>query len=161
MKQKSYIFTFIIALAFFGVVSSVSADGELSESVTNINATAEKNNKLSAELKSIAKARSISEEKVEVAEGKINYRGGFKTFFLGTDYKSLGDLRSEIVTTQNHINRLNKAMDRESNPSIKAEIAEEIKVIETENTATNNFLILNQTKVGMVGWLYRMFNKED
>ena len=50
-----------------------------------------------------------------------------KTFFIGTDYKNIGQLRSEIVTTNNQINQLKTLLEKVSDTASKTEIEKQIQ----------------------------------
>ncbi len=90
---------------------------------------------------------------------RVENRSGFKVFFIGTDYKNLGELRSEMVTTQNHLDRLNKAMERASSTTVKEDLEAQIKELEIIKNKADGFIKANENKFSLFGWLVRLFSK--
>src|SRR3972149_2390449 len=60
------------------------------------------------EVRVIAQEQNDDKEEVAREIDEVNNRSGFKTFFIGTDYKNLGNLRSAIAKTQTQIDRLTR-----------------------------------------------------
>lgn len=101
------------------------------------------------------KTKDVVAEKIDT----IKNRSNLKTFFIGTDYKNIGQLRSEIVTTNNQINQLKTLLEKVSDTASKTEIQKQIQLIEQEKATIEAFLKTNETKFSLFGWLAKMFNK--
>src|SRR3989344_3474556 len=77
---------------------------------------------IGADVRLIAREHASSSAQIEESEDAVDSRPGWLTFLFGTDYGNLGKLRSEIVTTENHVKRLRDARDRTTDVTAKAEI---------------------------------------
>ena len=126
--------------------------------VLKLTAVAGKDRNIGEEIREVARDQATSSQRVVKAMVKIENRNALKTFLIGSDYKNLGALRSEIVTTDNSISRLTKARDRATDPVVKAELDVQIKALQDEKTKIDAFIQLNENKVSLMGWLFRIFN---
>lgn len=103
----------------------------------------------------IAHEQASSSEKTNEAVAKVESRGGFKTFFIGADYKNLGAIRSEISKTQARISQLNRELEKVATSSMKASIEVEIKALEADQVKLAAFVEKYQTKFSLFGWMNR------
>jgi len=126
--------------------------------VEELNAIAEKDKGIGSEVSAIAKEQNESNAKVAVAMEKIESRGKFKTFLIGTDYKNIGMIRSEMVTTDNHISRLEKAAERTDDPEVIVSLNEQINALKGEKSKVEAFLTENENKFSLFGWFVKWFN---
>lgn len=126
---------------------------------TELNKIADRESGIGEELREIAKAQNDSKEKVAEAVDKVDNRSGLKTFFLGTDYKNLGVLRSAMVTTDNHISRLMTAKERATDSAIMADLDEQITVLQAEKASIETFIKENEDRFNVFGWFVKLFNK--
>jgi uncharacterized protein YaaQ len=110
-------------------------------------------------VRTVAQEQEESNERTSEAMEAVEARGGFKTFLIGTDYKNIGALRSDIVTTQNHIDRLTKARERvaTSSTEVIADLDSQIAVLEEVNMEATAFVEENEDKFSLFGWLVRLF----
>ncbi len=82
-------------------------------------------------------------------------RSTWKTFFIGTDYKNLGQLRNNLVTTQNRIAHLTELLTRISDPALKQALETQIKALQDQAAKTDRFITDNQGKFSFLGWFFR------
>ena len=161
-----------IALSLLLVAFSVSAalaqsdkGKEMSEQhksnvanvVKDLTDLAGKDKNIGEDVRAVAEEQESSNERATKAIQAVEARGGFKTFLIGTDYKNIGALRSEVVTTQNSIDRLTKAKERAIDDSVKADLDTQIKALEETNTNALNFIKTNESKFSVFGWFVRLF----
>lgn len=111
------------------------------------------------QVKIIANAQNDSKENVADAIDKIQNRNALKTFLIGTDYKNVGQLRGEMVKTENHINQLTTLLDKVINTGDKTALQEQIQTLKQEQQKINDFLKANEDKFSLLGWLVKLFNK--
>jgi hypothetical protein len=111
------------------------------------------------EVKTVAQEEKGQSEIIKEKMDNVENRSGFKTFFIGSDYKNLGELRSELVTSQNHLDRLNKALERATSETIETDLEEQIAELETIKTKAESFVKENESKFSLFGWVVRLFNK--
>lgn len=104
----------------------------------------------------IAQQQSSSEATTTAAIEKIQSRSKIKTFLIGSDYKNLGALRSEMVQTRNRIEQLNRVLQSASNMT---EVQAQIQTLEQEQIKLNNFIKEQEDKFSLFGWLVKIFNK--
>ena len=110
------------------------------------------------DLDEIVKELKESEEKVAKAMDEVEKRDSLKTFFFGTDYKNLGELRSTLVTTDNHIERLMRAASSTTDMTVRASLMAEIQALEDTASSTEVFIRDNEGKFSLFGWFVRIFN---
>jgi chromosome segregation ATPase len=115
------------------------------------------NDEMENEVKNIIKEEKDVSEKVKEKMDTVNQRGGFKIFFIGADYKNLGELRSDLQTTENHIDRLNKVLEKTTSTTTKAELQTQIQNLSTIQKNAENFISSEEGKFSLFGWLVKMF----
>ena len=106
-------------------------------------------------------AQEQNETKDKVADGidKIQNRSKIKTFLIGTDYKNVGQLRSEMVKTGNQIDWLKKLLDKTTSEESKTALQGQIQTLEQGQQKIDDFLKANESKFSLFGWFVKLFNK--
>jgi hypothetical protein len=107
----------------------------------------------------IAQEQNDSEATTNQAMEKVQLRSKVKTFFLGTDYKNLGALRSQVASTTNRIRQLNQVIPEIHNASDTAEVQGQIQALEQEQSKIDNFVKEQESKFSLFGWLVKLFNR--
>lgn len=125
--------------------------------VKNLLSLADRDGGIGAEVRAVAKEQQDSADANEEAMTSIENRASWKTFLFGTDYKSIGVLRSGLVTTENHISRLEAAKERSTNASVKAGLDTEIKALTDVHAELEAFVETNENKLSIFGWVVRKF----
>lgn len=105
-------------------------------------------------------AQSQNETKDKIADGidKIKNRNKVKTFLIGTDYKNIGQLRSEMVKTGNQIDWLKKLLDKTTNEESKIALQGQVQILEQEQQKIEDFIKVNESKFSLFGWFMKLFN---
>lgn len=111
------------------------------------------------QVRTIAQEQSQSASTTEQAIQKVQSRSKLMTFLIGSDYKSLGVLRSEMVTTQNQINQLNNLVPSLQNASDTQAVQNQIQSLQQQQTQINNFIQTQESQFSLFGWLAKLFNK--
>ncbi len=178
--KKYYIFGLVMAILLVGF-SSISyatatasnngsntvsgsqsvADQHLSEVsrfVQNLNTLAGKDQNIGLEIKAVATEQADTASKSAEAINSIEHRNSLVTFLFGTDYGRIGTLRSQLVTNQNEINRLTRAMARATSPDVKAGLQKQIDALKAIGANINQFITVNETKFSVLGWAVRLFS---
>lgn len=140
-----------------GKTMSEQHRSKVAETVQALTDLAGKDQNIGEDIRAVAQEQESSNERATKAMGAVEARSGFKTFLIGTDYKNIGALRSEVVTTENSIDRLTKAKDRATDDSVKASLDAQIKALEETNTSALNFIKTNESKFSIFGWFARLF----
>ncbi len=107
----------------------------------------------------VAQQQNESKDKVADALDKIQNRNKVKTFLIGTDYKNIGQLRSEMVKTRNQIDWLKRLLDKTTSEESKTVLQGQIQTLEQEQQKINDFLTANESKFSLFGWFVKLFNK--
>lgn len=149
-------------------VGGAEANGELTagthrstvasfiESLLNV---ANREGGIGAEVRLIAQVQNESASTSVNAIAKIENRAKIQTFLFGSDYKNLGELRSEIVTTKNNIDKLKRLSDKATSDVDKAELAAQIKVLEDSQVKIEAFIKAHEDSFSVFGWFVRLFVK--
>lgn len=125
--------------------------------VQSLLAVADRDGGIGEEVRIVAREYASSSDRVIEAKAEVEGRPGWLTFIIGTDYGNLGKLRSELATTQNHIARLENAMNRSTDATVQAELAAQIDALETQASTTAKFVVENESKFSVLGWFFRIF----
>lgn len=111
------------------------------------------------EVRVIAQQQNDSESTTTRAIEKIQSRNKIKAFLIGSDYKNLGALRSEMVQTRNRLEQLNRLMENVQNEGEKTELQNQIQTLDQEQARIESFIKAQEGKFSLFGWLVKMFNK--
>lgn len=111
------------------------------------------------QVREVAKEQNDSKDRVSQAIDAIQNRSKIMTFFLGTDYKNIGQIRSEIVQTNNRIEKLSGLLDTTSAIQPSTSTAAEIANLKLEQEKLNTFVTQNENTFSLFGWLAKMFNR--
>lgn len=107
-------------------------------------------------VRELAKEQETIHAQVSEKMDTISARGWVQSFLFGSDYDTLGELRSTLVTSENGISVLEKARDK-ALPSVKADIDLQIEALEHENAHAREFIAEQEGKFSLFGWLVRLF----
>lgn len=110
------------------------------------------------ELKDVSKEQNDSDDRASEAMRKVENRNSFLTFLIGTDYKNLGALRSELNTTENSIKRIEKAQTRTDDSALASELKAKIDALRAANSKVRDFISANESKFSLFGWFFKLFN---
>ena len=114
---------------------------------------------ISDQIKNIAQQQNQNKDSIADTIDKVNARDGLRILLVGLDYKNIGQLRSQIASTDNHIDRLNTLLGKLENSQDITTIQDQIKVLEQERQKINDIVKANESKFSLFGWLVRLFNK--
>lgn len=111
------------------------------------------------------KVREVAHEQDDLASTtakvieEVNSRSKVATFFFGSDYKNLGQLRSELVTTENNIQELKTLSSKASSATDKAELENQAKALEEAKAKVDAFITEHENTFSLFGWVVKMFAK--
>lgn len=127
--------------------------------VQGLLSVADREGGIGQQVRVIAQEQNDSKETTAEAIDKVEKRSKIKTFLLGTDYKNIGVLRSEMVKTRNHINQLNRIVNQAENEQNKSELQAQIQNLAQEEADINNFITQNEEQFSLFGWAVKLFVK--
>jgi hypothetical protein len=114
---------------------------------------------IGAQVRAVANSQSDSASTSAAAITKVEHRSKLLTLFFGSDYKSLGQLRSEMVTTQNNIDQLNNLLTQASSDADKAELSAQISVLEDSQATIDAYVTAHENSFSFFGWFTKWFAK--
>lgn len=140
-----------------GKKAVVQHQSDVANVVKKLEKIADLDKGIEVEVDNVAKKEKEAGEKVKGKMDAVDKRGGFKTFLIGSDYKNLGELRSELVTTENSLNRLNKALEKTTDDAVKTDLRTQISELSSIKTEAESFVKSMEGRFSLFGWLARMF----
>lgn len=127
--------------------------------VQSLLSVADREGGIGEQVRVVAQEQNDSKEITAEAIDKVEKRSRTKTFLLGTDYKNIGALRSEMVKTRNHIEQLTRLVEKAENEQDKTELLAQIQNLELEQTNIEIFIGQNENKFSLFGWVVKLFAK--
>jgi len=127
--------------------------------VQSLLAVADREGGIGQQVKVIAEQQNETKNRASDLINAVENRNKVKTFFIGTSYKNLGELRSQMVNSRNQIDQLKRLVDKAENEGDKVELQSQIQVLEQEQTNINNFITQNESKFSLFGWAVKLFRK--
>lgn len=168
--RKNIFIGFLITFLVFGFVLSVFAvknakavTGEEHRSTvanfvqTLLNVADREKGGIGEQVKVIAQEQN-KEQTADQIES-IQMRNKIKTFLIGTNYKNVGQLRSEMVQARNRIAQLTRLMGQAKNQEDKTALQGQIQTMQQEATDIDAFLKANESKFSLFGWFVKLFVK--
>lgn len=146
--------------------ASVQVNGELHRSTVSdfvqglLKVASRSEGGIGEQVRVIAQEQNQNKERVADQIEAIERRNKFKTFLIGTDYKNVGALRSEMVQTRNRLEELNRLIEQATNDADKTELQNQIQTMEEEQTKIETLLKKAEGKFSLLGWLVKLFNKD-
>lgn len=131
----------------------------VSNFVQSLLSVADREEGIGEQVRVIAQQQNQSASTTVQAMEKVQTRSKVKTFFLGSDYKNLGTLRSEMVQTESRLEQLNKLVENTQNDADKTELQNQVQVLEQEQVKIESFLKTNENQFSLFGWFTKLFNK--
>jgi hypothetical protein len=110
---------------------------------------------IGAQVRLIAQQQQESNEKTADATTKIEKRSKLKTFFLGSDYKNLGILRSEIVKTEAEIAQLQVLIAKATTTTAKATLTAQLSVLQAQQVKVQSFINAHADTFSLFGWMLK------
>lgn len=135
-----------------------SARSAVAVSVQALLDAANRDGGIGQEVRLIAQGIASTTASTSEAKAKVESRPGWLIFLIGSDYGNLGTLRSDIVTTQNQIQRLTAARARTADVSVQATLDAQILALQASASSTVEFVADHEGSFSLFGWLVRLFD---
>lgn len=127
--------------------------------VHNLLDVADREGGIGAQVRLIARAQNDAVTTTTEALNRVEKRNKIKRFLIGSDYKNLGALRSEMVQTGNRLDQLNRLLVNTENAADRTELQNQIQKLETERVRIESFVKTQEGKFSLFGWLVKLFKK--
>lgn len=135
------------------VVENLEEVANKEETVGNI--------EVSNQIQEVAKEQEQAQEQTAEAIEQVETRGKVKTFLVGTDYKNLGQLRSELVHNRNQIRKLTQTMNQVQNSGDATLLQQQLETLMQERERIKTFITDNENSFSLFGWVSRFLNDYD
>jgi len=110
------------------------------------------------EVRIVAREQEEEKERVFEAIEEVKSRSWLKTFLIGADYKNIGMIRSEIVKTQNRLDKLSGLLETMTTSTGATTTIEQIQNLAQAQTKLTDFLKVNESRFSLFGWFVKLFN---
>jgi hypothetical protein len=131
-----------------------AAIGHLLKSLDKI---AEQNDDIGDEVRKVEKEQGSVASSTSEAIDRVANRAALVTFLLGSDYESLGNLRSSIATTNASISQLEALRDKATTDTAKTELDTQITVLKTQQAKLTAYVDAHENAFSLFGWLVKLF----
>lgn len=142
-----------------GQITSLEHRSTVASFVQSLLEVADREGGIGAEVREIAKTQNDSATTTTSAMVKVEDRGSFRTFLLGSDYKNLGVIRSELATTSNNIARLKSILDKTTNTADRVELNTQIQALEANQVKVDAYVNEHEGTFSLFGWFVKLFAK--
>lgn len=142
-----------------GNLTAESHMSEVASFVQSLLGVANREGGIGAQVRVVAQSQHDSASTSAAAIAKVEARGTFRTLLLGSDYHSLGQLRSEMATTSANIAKLKGLLSNATTDSNKAELSAQIQVLENSQAQIAAFVQAHESSFSFFGWLAKLFAK--
>lgn len=142
-----------------GQLTAAAHRSAVASFVQSLLSVADREGGIGAQVRVVAQAQNDSASSSSEAIAKIESRSALKTLFIGSDYKNLGILRSEMVKTENNIEQLKNLVAQATSDADKAELNAQIKVLVDLQAKEDLFIKANESKFSFFGWFVKLFAK--
>ncbi len=127
--------------------------------VQNLLKIADRDGGIGEQVREVAKEQNDSGTSTEESIKKLETRSRLKTFLIGTDYKNLGAIRSELAKTEKRIERLNELASSTWSTRMKTDLDEQVKLLQEEKAKLDAFVKANESRFSLFGWFVRLVNR--
>lgn len=127
--------------------------------VKELLSVADRNTGIGESVRVIAQQQNDSKDEVAQKIDAVENRSEIKTFLIGSDYKNLNGLKSDMAVTNNQLDQLKNIVGKTTNTEDKTILQNQISLLEQEQAKINSFITQNENKFSLFGWIAKFFNK--
>jgi len=132
---------------------------EIAKFVHGLSKIADEEGGIGKEVRDIADEEDNSSASTTEAISKVESRNSFETFLIGSDFKNLGMLRSELARTGKLIDRLNVLASSTASTNLQTDLVAQIKLLQDDQAKVQAFVTANENSFSLFGWFVKFFNK--
>ena len=129
----------------------------VAEVVASLLAVSERSGGIGAEVRAVAQSQQETASSTAEAVAKVAGRSAVMSFLFGTDWKSLGEIRSAVARGNADIARLERAAEDAGSASVRAELEAQIEALATEQEELAAFVAEHESKFNLFGWFTKLF----
>lgn len=142
-----------------GVSVSAEHRSAVAAAVQNLLSVASTDAKIGPQISAIAQAQQDTQTTITTNLARVESRGKLASLLIGSDYKTLGALRSDLVKTQASIDQMNRVIDGVTNIALKTQLQAELAVLVQEQATIEAFVKSKESSFSLFGWAVKLFVK--
>ncbi|OGI27945.1 MAG: hypothetical protein A2359_00205 [Candidatus Moranbacteria bacterium RIFOXYB1_FULL_43_19] len=120
------------------------------------------NTEISTEVEQVAAGEEQVQEPTTEAIEQVEKRGKLKTLLFGTDYKNLGQLRSNLVHNRNQIRKLTRTMAQiQATGGDVTALQTQLTTLMQERERIKEVITANETSFSLLGWVMKFLTGYD
>ncbi|MDP1884306.1 MAG: hypothetical protein Q8L10_02960 [Candidatus Moranbacteria bacterium] len=131
--------------------------GAVAAFVQGLLAVADRDGGIGQEVRVIAQQQNNVKDRAADLIYAVENRSDIKTFFIGTSYRNLGELRGQTVQSREQIGQLKRLTDKAVAEQDKVELQAQIRMMEQAQANLDDFIARNENKFSLFGWAVRLF----
>jgi hypothetical protein len=122
---------------------------------------ADRDGGIGAEVRAVAQSQNDAASTTADAMLKVEGRSKVMSFLFGTDWKHIGTLRSQIAKTDADAARLEAAIARTTDASVKADLEAQLSALTAEQANVKAFVDAHASSFSLFGWFTKLFVSAD
>lgn len=142
-----------------GATVSAEHQSAVAKAIQAILAASATNVKVGEQIRVIAQQQSDTQAAVSDNIARIETESKVKTFLIGSDYKTIGALRSDLAKSQASIEQLKRTIEQTTDATLKATLLAEVKTLEIEQASIETFVEAKASSFSLFGWAVKLFSK--
>lgn len=119
------------------------------------------NKEVGEQIEQVIQEQEQTQEQTSDSIEEVETRGKVKTFLIGTDYKNLGQLRSELVHNRNQIRQLTQSLTQVQTEESKAMIEAQLQIMMQERERIKSVITANEDNFSLFGWVTRFLTNYE
>jgi F0F1-type ATP synthase membrane subunit b/b' len=113
---------------------------------------------IAGQIEAAAEQEDAVEEEITESIAAVEKRGKLKTLLIGSDYKNMGQLRSELVRNRNQIRQLTMLATRVESEESRIMIENQLAILLQQREGIYNLIKENEAKFSLLGWVFRFLS---
>lgn len=111
------------------------------------------------QIREIARVQNQAQSQIQEQINILDSKGKLARFLTGTDYRTVNNLRQEIVQNQLRIRQLEQIQTQLTNQGDLTVVQATIQALIQENTSLQERITVEEQTKSLFGWLVRLFNR--
>lgn len=140
-----------------GGMMSESHRSVMASFVKSLLADSERDGGIGEEVRAVAQSQQEAASTTVDAIAHMENRNAMMSFFLGTDWRSVGMLRSQIAKNEADLARLQAAIASSTDAGVKANLEAQVTVLSAEQNRIQAFIDAHANRFSLFGWLTKLF----
>jgi hypothetical protein len=142
-----------------GATVSAEHQSAVAKAIQAILAASATNVKIGEQIRVIAQQQNDTQAAVSDNVARIETESKVKTFLIGSDYKTIGALRSDLAKSKASIEQLKRTIEQTTDATLKATLLAEVKTLEIEQASIETFVEAKASSFSLFGWAVKLFSK--